>query len=111
MKTIIFIFLLVLYGVFNYGYYIYLEDAEPERIFFKKRFLSPQVRFDNIFANEADDVILEQLTFEQRNKVIVYCKYRLGIITELTNDADLERCKYGFGPKHFRSEHLREAQK
>ena len=102
MKAIIFVIFLVLYGVFNYGYYIYLEDAEPERILFKKRFLSPQVRFDNIFANEADDVKFEQLTFEQRNKVIAYCKYRLGIITELTTEADLEQCKYGFSPKHFR---------
>lgn len=106
MKKAFVCLLVVLYFVLNYGYYIYIEDAEVERVFFKKKSITLQVRFDNIFANQGDDKVLSDLSSEERDKVINYCKYRLGIITELSTRCELERCKYGKTPLHFRRKYL-----
>lgn len=92
----------VFYFMSTYGYYYYLEDADPDRIYFKKESFTLRMRFYNIFANEGDDRPLSTLTTEQREKVIDYCKYRLGIITDLSTQDDLDRCKYGYTPSHFR---------
>lgn len=104
MKKAIFLTLIlsVFYLISKYGYYEYLEDATPEKIFFEKKYFTLQVRFDNIFANQSDERGIEVLTLSQREKVINYCKYRLGVITQLDTQEELEHCKYGYTPLHFR---------
>lgn len=104
MKRIVLIFLVVLYFVLNYGYYDYLEDADLETIPFKKKYLTLQIKFHNIFANQGEGKTLRELSLEDRQRVIDYCKYRLGIITALSTEADLERCSYGHSPGHFNSD-------
>jgi hypothetical protein len=61
-------------------------------IFIKK---SPtfQVRFENIFAHQRTPKRLLELSLEERQRVINYCKYRLGIETHLETESDLDRCK------------------
>jgi hypothetical protein len=51
------------------------------------------MKFENIFANLRDDKKLSKLDIQERQKVIDYCKYRLGIDTTLETQDDLERCK------------------
>jgi hypothetical protein len=102
MKKTLLALTAILYLILNYGYYNYIEDGEAESIFFEKKHLTLQVKFYNIYAGQSDHKKLSELTIEQREKIINYCKYRLGIITKLTNDDDLERCKFGNTPLHFR---------
>lgn len=104
MKKIVLIILVVLYFVVNYGYYDYLEDADLEAIPFKKKYFTLQVKFHNIFANQGDFKTLQELSLVDKQRVIDYCKYRLGIIATLSTEADLERCSYGHSPGHFNSD-------
>lgn len=74
------------------GYYDSVEDAEIHSNFFIKKKPALQVKFFNIFANDADPKPLHQLTFQQRQRVIDYCRYRLGILTKLETEDDLTAC-------------------
>ncbi len=62
-------------------------------MFFIKSSPTLQVRFENIFLTDADDKPLERLSDEERGLVIAYCKYRLGIETELDTQDELNVCK------------------
>ncbi|HCN45062.1 MAG TPA: hypothetical protein DIT18_04885 [Pseudomonas sp.] len=79
--------------MFFVGYYKTIDDAELNNNWFIKKYPALQMRFVNIFANDADDKTLEELTSEERNWVIDYCRYRLGINTRLTTQVELEACK------------------
>ncbi|MFJ3485445.1 hypothetical protein ACIPL1_18945 [Pseudomonas sp. NPDC090202] len=61
--------------------------------FFIKKYPTFQVEFENLFANYKDHKALAELTPKERQKIIDYCKYRLGIITTLETQDDLESCK------------------
>jgi hypothetical protein len=50
------------------------------------------VQFFNIHANDGNHRRIEKLTSEQRQDIIDYCKYRLGIDSEVTTQADIEMC-------------------
>jgi hypothetical protein len=74
------------------GYYNSIEDAEIHSHFFIKKSLTLQVKFFNIHANNADPKPLSKLNSEQRDKVVAYCKYRLGIHTQLETETELHVC-------------------
>ena len=93
MKKLIVITALALLAVLYVGYYESLDDAELNKVFFIKKFPTLQIKFRNLFANDADNKHLVKLTAEQREQVIDYCKYRLGIETALNNQEELEACK------------------
>jgi hypothetical protein len=93
MKKLIAIGTFSLLAVLFIGFYESLDDAEVSNVFFIKKSPTLQVKFRNLFANDADDKPLEELTTEQREQVIDYCKYRLGIETELNTQEELEVCK------------------
>ena len=93
MKKIIALTILGLLAVLYVGYYESLDDAEVNKVFFIKKSPTLQVKFRHLFANDADDKPLAKLTAEQREQVIDYCKYRLGIETELKSQEELEACK------------------
>jgi hypothetical protein len=93
MKKSIVITILGLLAVLFVGYYESLDDAEVNKVFFIKKSPTLQIKFRNLFANDADDKPLERLTDDQREQVIDYCKYRLGIETALHNQEELEACK------------------
>ncbi|WP_317891605.1 hypothetical protein [Pseudomonas sp. PDM13] len=68
--------------------------AEDNRlVFFIKKQPSFQVRFINPFATDADSKKLSQLSEEERQEVIDYCRYRLGIETELKTQEELDSCE------------------
>lgn len=75
------------------GYYLSVQDDETKTTFFVKRALTFRVEFENIFANEADDKPLPELRPDERDAVIGYCKYRLGIVTNLQTQAELDACR------------------
>lgn len=93
MKKTIAITILALLAILYIGYYESLDDAEVNKVFFIKKSPTLQIQFRNLFANDADDKPLARLTAEQREQVIDYCKFRLGIETELKTQAELEACK------------------
>lgn len=93
MKKLIAFAIFGLLAMLYVGYYESLDDAEVNKVFFIKKSPSLQVKFRHLFANDADDRPLEKLTAEQREEVINYCKYRLGIETELQSQEELGACK------------------
>ncbi|WXL25262.1 hypothetical protein WG219_18460 [Ectopseudomonas mendocina] len=52
-----------------------------------------QFQFENIFLTDEDDKALDRLSDEEKGLVINYCKYRLGINTELKTQEELNACK------------------
>ncbi|WP_025130375.1 hypothetical protein [Pseudomonas sp. PH1b] len=93
MKKLFFILSVLLVAYLYIGFYEKIEDAYPEKVFFIKRYPSFQMEFENIFAYESDDKTLSELSDLERQKVIAYCKYRLGLATTLTTQSELDSCK------------------
>jgi hypothetical protein len=93
MKKLIILTALLLAAVLFVGYYNAIDDAELNTVFFIKKSPTFQVKFENLFANDADNKKLGELNSEERELVVDYCKYRLGIETELRSQEELEVCK------------------
>ncbi|MBK5549311.1 MULTISPECIES: hypothetical protein [unclassified Pseudomonas] len=92
MKKLIAVALLILSGILNIGYYNALEDGDVETIPFIKKHPTLQIKFYNIHANDGEIRKVERLTEEQRRWIIDYCKYRLGIETDLKTQNDVDMC-------------------
>ena len=92
MKKILITILVAVCVALNLGYYEALEDGDVDTIIFIKKHPTFQLRFINIHANDGDYRKVERLTDEQRKWMIDYCRYRLGIDTELKTQADVEMC-------------------
>lgn len=75
------------------GYYEETGEFQTYTHTFIKKHPTLQVKFENIFANYRDHKALSELTHQERQQVIAYCKYRLGIDTQLTTQDELEQCK------------------
>lgn len=68
--------------------------AEDNRlVFFIKKQPSFQVAFVNPFATDTDSKPLSRLSAQERQEVIDYCRYRLGIETELKTQDELDNCE------------------
>lgn len=92
MKFLIFISLLVAVAILNIGYYDEVSDGEINTIYFIKKIPTPRMEFHNIHANDGEYRAVETLSNEYRQYIIDYCKYRLGIDTELTTQTDVNIC-------------------
>ncbi|CAI8822577.1 Sigma-70 family RNA polymerase sigma factor [Pseudomonas chlororaphis] len=93
MKSLFSIFPISLVAALYIGFYEKMEDAYPEKVFFIKKSPTFQMKFENIFAYESDDKNLSELSDTERQLVIQYCKYRLGITTTLKSQDELEECR------------------
>jgi hypothetical protein len=51
------------------------------------------MKFHNIHANDGEIRKVERLTAEERGWIIDYCRYRLGIDTDLKTQDDVEMCR------------------
>ncbi|WP_337056199.1 hypothetical protein [Pseudomonas sp. USHLN015] len=68
--------------------------AEDNRlVFFIKKQPSFQVAFVNPFATDTDSKPLSRLSAQERQEVIDYCRYGLGIETELKTQDELDNCE------------------
>ncbi|ARU87796.1 hypothetical protein B9K09_07380 [Pseudomonas sp. M30-35] len=93
MKKLLAVLLLAGIGIMNIGYYSRLDDGDSTNVYFIKKHPTYHIKFENIYANDGDDRTLDQLDSELKQLVINYCKYRLGIETELKTQAELDACK------------------
>lgn len=75
------------------GYYDALEDGDINAVFFIKKYPTFQMRFYNIHANDGEIRQVEDLTGEERKWILDYCRYRLGIDTQLKTQSDIETCR------------------
>lgn len=75
------------------GYYDALEDGDVTAVFFIKKHPTFQMKFYNIHANDGEIRQVEHLTGEERKWILDYCRYRLGIDTQLKTQSDIERCR------------------
>jgi len=83
--------LMLLVAMVNIGYYSVSQEGEPDlTVFFWKISPTFQIKFINIATEHwgADWA----LTDENRQSVIDYCKYRLGITTKLEHPDDVKKC-------------------
>nr|WP_298166479.1 hypothetical protein [uncultured Pseudomonas sp.] len=93
-KIILALIILVLSFLWlNVGVYETYFAEDNRTVFFIKKHKTLQVRFENIFLTDEDDKPVDRLSDEERQLVIDYCKYRLGIETELKTQEELEKCK------------------
>jgi hypothetical protein len=93
MKKLIALIVLALVTVLYVGYYEALEDGDIETILFIKKHPTFQMEFYNIHANDGEIRQVERLTEQERKWIIDYCKYRLGIDTDLKTQNDVEICR------------------
>ncbi|WP_122208568.1 hypothetical protein [Pseudomonas viridiflava] len=93
MKKIIVFIGLILLALLYVGYYEALEDGDIETILFIKKHPTFQMRFFNIHANDGEIRKVELLTTEERKFIIDYCRYRLGVDTQLKTQSDVEVCR------------------
>ncbi|QXH48587.1 hypothetical protein KSS93_12050 [Pseudomonas xanthosomatis] len=93
MKKLIALIALILVTVLYGGYYEALEDGDIETILFIKKHPTFQMKFYNIHANDGEIRKVEQLTAQERTWIIDYCRYRLGIDTDLKTQNDVELCR------------------
>ncbi|MBV4485243.1 hypothetical protein HU727_006545 [Pseudomonas sp. SWRI153] len=93
MKKLIALMVLVLVTVLYVGYYEALEDGDIETILFIKKHPTFQMKFYNIHANDGEIRQVERLTEQERKWIIDYCRYRLGIDTDLKTQSDVEVCR------------------
>ncbi|MCD5990468.1 hypothetical protein KDX30_21550 [Pseudomonas sp. CDFA 553] len=93
MKKLITLSVLVLVTFLYTGYYEALEDGDIETILFIKKHPTFHIKFYNIHANDGETRQIERLTEEERNWIIDYCRYRLGIDTDLKTQNDVEVCR------------------
>jgi len=93
MKKLLFCILLLSYIVWDRSYYGYVEDIEGEKEVFEKKFFSMRTEFYDVFSMRDTDKRLDELDVDERQAVIDFCKYRLGIITKLASQEELEQCK------------------
>lgn len=92
MKYLLLISLLIFLVVVNVGYYNEVSEGEVNAIFFIKKTPTLRMKFYNIHANDGDYRKIDKLSNELRQDIIDYCKYRLGIETEVKTQADIEMC-------------------
>lgn len=92
MKYLILALLISLLFILNIGFYNEVSDGEVNQVFFIKKSPTLRMKFTNIHANDGNYRRVEKLTSEQKQDIIDYCKYRLGINTEASTQADIEMC-------------------
>jgi len=93
MKKLVALIVLVLVTMLYVGYYQALDDGDIETILFVKKHPTFQMKFYNIHANDGEIRQVERLTEQERKWIIDYCRYRLGIDTDLKTQNDVEICR------------------
>ncbi|MCP1415888.1 hypothetical protein J3D47_000131 [Pseudomonas laurylsulfativorans] len=92
MKKLLTAAVLVVLAVLYIGYYEALEDGDIETVLFIKKHPTLKIKFYNIHANDGEYRKADKLSNELRQDIIDYCKYRLGIDTEVKTQSDVETC-------------------
>ncbi|RMQ47015.1 hypothetical protein ALQ04_00096 [Pseudomonas cichorii] len=93
MKKLMIAAILAVLAVLYVGYYEALEDGDIETVIFIKKHPTFQVKFYNIHANDGEVRRVERLSNEERELIIDYCRYKLGIDTELSMQNEVEACR------------------
>jgi hypothetical protein len=75
-----------------FGYYEHHEEIESFPVAFLKKAPTLQLKFYRVFHPNFEKN-LSELSGTQRQKVIDYCKYRLGIETLLETEEELRSCQ------------------
>ncbi|MBK5529874.1 hypothetical protein JFT86_23330 [Pseudomonas sp. TH06] len=93
MKKLLIVAILAVVAMLYVGYYEALEDGDIETIVFIKKHPTFQMKFYNIHANDGEIRKVDRLTAEERGWIVDYCRYRLGIDTDLKTQDDVEMCR------------------
>ncbi|QEM83771.1 hypothetical protein [Halomonas binhaiensis] len=76
----------------NVGYYKYYGVHDTETFFFIKKHPTLQIKFMNLAASDQDPSSFSLMDDEEKEWLMDYCKYRLGIITKIESQSDVEKC-------------------
>lgn len=92
MKKIIALLAMILITVPFIGYYEHIGENSAHPVFFIKKKPTLQIIFHRIFHPNFETG-LHELTDLQRQKMIDYCVYRLGIETQLKTEKEFRTCR------------------
>ncbi len=79
-------------AVLNIGYYETYWAEDNITVFFIKQEPTLQMKFENMFASDSDFDPVHELSDNDRQDLIDYCRYHLGFITRIDNEADRDAC-------------------
>lgn len=65
-------------------------------VFFIKKEPTLKVEFVNFFTSDSDGKKLHQMDDEERRLMTDFCRYHVGIETELKTQEDLDACENGY---------------
>lgn len=68
-------------------------DDEPTVSLFLKKYPTFRIQFSNPNDSESDYLPFPELSFEKRDAIVNYCKYRFGVVS--TETARIEACRQG----------------
>jgi hypothetical protein len=74
------------------GYYQHHEEIDSFPVVFWKKEPTLKIKFHRIFHPNFERK-LSELSISQRQKIIDYCRYRLGIETLLTTEEEYRSCQ------------------
>jgi hypothetical protein len=78
--------------ILNIGYYDTHWAEDNITVFFIKKEPTLQMKFENMFATDSDFDPVHELSDNDRQDLIDYCRYHLGYITRIENEADRDGC-------------------
>jgi len=79
-------------AILNIGYYDTHWAEDNIAVFFIKKEPTLQMKFENMFATDSDFDPVHELSDNDRQDLIDYCRYHLGYITRIENEADRDGC-------------------
>jgi hypothetical protein len=79
-------------AILNIGYYETHWAEDNIAVFFIKKESTLQMKFENMFATDSDFDPVHELSDNDRQDLIDYCRYHLGYITRIENEADRDGC-------------------
>lgn len=91
------IFAFILLSMLFIGFYETHWAEDNKIVFFIKKKPTLQIEFVNFFATDSEDKSkLHKLDKNERQLVIDYCKYHLGIEIEMKNQEEMDSCDQGY---------------
>lgn len=76
----------------NVGYYDTHWAEDNITVFFIKKEPTPLIKFENMFATDRDFDPVRDLSDDDRQDLVDFCRYRLGYVTRIETEADRDGC-------------------
>ena len=96
---------MIVWAILNIGYYNTYWAEDNKTVFFIKKEMTLQVKFENLFATDRDIEQAHELNERDRQDTIDYCRYHLGYQTQLKTQSDLDGCYNAYRDSFKKTKH------